>query len=121
MENNNDCRVKRAVILAAGLGSRMAPVTDMLPKPLVRVNGKRIIDTLLDALLSAGIEEIYIVRGYLAEKFDELKQAYPMIRFIENPHYHEANNIGSILCAGSLVENAYILGSSLDCVGKMSA
>ena len=115
MKKSSDCkhRVKRAVILAAGLGSRMAPVTDTLPKPLVLVNGKRIIDTLLDALLAAGIEEIYIVRGYLAEKFDELKQAYPMIHFIENPHYHEANNIASILCAGSLVENAYILEGDL--------
>ena len=49
-------RVKRAVIIAAGFGSRLVPVTLNTPKPLVRVNGKRIIDGILDALLAAGIE-----------------------------------------------------------------
>ena len=64
-------RVKRAVIMAAGFGSRLVPVTLNTPKPLVRVNGKRIIDSLLDALVSVGIEEIYVVRGYLAGEFDQ--------------------------------------------------
>ena len=50
----------------------MVPVTLDTPKPLVRVNGTRIIDTLLDALLEAGIEDITIVRGYKAEQFDQL-------------------------------------------------
>ena len=55
-------RAKRAVFLAAGFGSRLVPVTLNTPKPLVRVNGKRIIDGLIDAVLAAGIEEICIVR-----------------------------------------------------------
>ena len=54
----------KAIILAAGFGSRMVPVTLDTPKPLVKVHGTRIIDTLLDALLEAGIEDITIVRGY---------------------------------------------------------
>ena len=57
-------RVKRAIFLAAGFGSRMVPLTFNTPKPLIRVNGVRMIDTLLDAVVAAGIEEIYIVRGY---------------------------------------------------------
>ena len=60
-------RVKRAILLAAGFGSRMIPITLNTPKPLVLVHGKRIIETILDALLKVGIEEIYIVRGYLSE------------------------------------------------------
>ena len=56
-------RVKRAVFLAAGFGYRLVPVTLNTPKPLVRVKGTRMIDTLLDAVVRAGIEEIYIVRG----------------------------------------------------------
>ena len=48
-------RVKRAVFLAAGFGSRMVPITLNTPKPLVKVNGKRMIDTLLDAVIAAGI------------------------------------------------------------------
>ena len=55
-------RVKRAVFIAAGFGSRLVPITLNTPKPLVRVNGVRMIDTMLDAVVAAGIEEIYIVR-----------------------------------------------------------
>ena len=62
-------RVKRAVFVAAGFGSRMVPVTLNTPKPLVRVNGTRIIDTLLDAVVEAGIPEIVIVRGLLRIRF----------------------------------------------------
>ena len=61
-------RVKRAVIMAAGFGSRMVPVTLDRPKPMVKVNGVRIIDTLLDALVSVGIKDITLVRGYKKEK-----------------------------------------------------
>lgn len=106
-------RVRRAVFVAAGFGTRLVPVTLNTPKPLVRVHGKRIIDGLLDAILAAGIEEIYIVRGYLAEQFDQLLYKYPMIRFIENPVYNETNNISSVLCARCHLENAYLLESDL--------
>ena len=106
-------RVKRAVFLAAGSGSRLAPITLNPPKPLVRVHGKRIIDTLLDACLAAGIGELYIIRGYLAEQFDQLLCQYPMIRFLENPVYNEANNISSALCAQTLLSNAYVLEADL--------
>lgn len=106
-------RVKRAVFIAAGFGSRLVPITLNTPKPLVRVNGTRIIDTLLDAVVKAGIEEIYIVRGYLSEQFDQLLYKYPMIKFIENPVYNEANNISSISCASYLLKNAYVLEGDL--------
>lgn len=106
-------RVKRAVFLAAGFGSRLAPITFNTPKPLVRVHGKRIIDSLLDACLAAGIEEIYLVRGYLAEQFDQLLYQYPMIRFLENPVYNETNNISSAMCARRLLSNAYVLEADL--------
>ena len=65
-------RVKRAVLIAAGFGSRLVPITLNTPKPLIRVQGRRIIDSLLDAVYAAGIEEVYVVRGYLAEQFDLL-------------------------------------------------
>lgn len=106
-------RVQRAVFIAAGFGSRLVPVTLNTPKPLVRVNGTRMIDTLLDAVTAAGIEEIYIVRGYLGEQFDQLKYKYPNIRFIENPMYNEANNISSAMCARHLLQNAYVLEADL--------
>jgi CTP:phosphocholine cytidylyltransferase-like protein len=106
-------RVKRAIFIAAGFGHRLVPITLNTPKPLVRVKGTRMIDTLIDAVLAAGIEEIYVVRGYLGEQFDQLLYKYPMIRFIENPIYNEANNISSAMCARHLLQNAYVLEADL--------
>ena len=106
-------RVKRAVFIAAGFGSRMVPITFNTPKPLVRVNGTRIIDTLLDAVVAAGIPEIVIVRGYLGEQFDQLLYKYPNIKFVENPIYNEANNISSSVCVKYLLQNAYVLEADL--------
>ena len=91
----------------------MVPVTLNTPKPLIRVNGTRIIDTLIDACLAAGISEIYIVRGYLGEQFDQLLYKYPMIKFLENPSYNEANNIGSAMVARYMLQNAYVFESDL--------
>ena len=106
-------RVRRAVFIAAGFGSRMVPITFNTPKPLVRVHGIRIIDRLIDACLEAGIQEIVIVRGYLAEQFDQLKYKYPMITFLENPVYNEANNISSAMVARYLLSNAYVFEADL--------
>lgn len=106
-------RVKRAVFIAAGFGSRLVPITLNTPKPLVRVHGQRIIDSLLDAVVEAGIEEIHIVRGYYAEQFDQLKYKYPSVRFVENPLYNEANNISSLMAARYLLSNAYVFESDL--------
>ena len=106
-------RAKRAVFIAAGFGSRLVPITFNTPKPLIRVHGKRIIDSLIDACLEAGINEIYIVRGYLAEQFDQLLYKYPMIKFLENPAYNEANNISSSLVARYMLSNAYVFEADL--------
>lgn len=106
-------RVRRAVIIAAGFGSRLVPITLSTPKPLVRVNGRRIVETTLDALVEAGIDDIYLVRGYLAEQFDSLLPRYPNLKFIENPLYNEANNISSVFAASDYLEGAYILEADL--------
>ncbi len=106
-------RAKRAVFIAAGFGSRLVPITLNTPKPLVRVKGQRIIDGLIDACLEAGINEIYIVRGYLAEQFDQLLYKYPMIKFLDNPYYNEANNISSAIIARHLLSNAYVFEADL--------
>ena len=113
LEELEPYKVKRAIFIAAGFGSRMVPVTLNTPKPLVRVNGTRIIDTLLDGVIEAGIEEIIIVRGYLSEQFDQLLYKYPNIKFIENPAYNDANNISSTMCVRYDLENAYILEADL--------
>ena len=106
-------RARRAVFLAAGFGSRMVPITLNTPKPLVRVHGKRIIDTLLDAVLEAGIDDIYIVNGYLGEQFELLKEKYPMIKLIKNPEYDGTGTISSFYYARDLLEGSYVLESDL--------
>ena len=106
-------RCKRAVFIAAGFGTRLVPITLNTPKPLVRVYGVRIIDRLIDACLEAGIDEIWVVRGYLGELFDQLLYKYPMVRFLENPAYNEANNISSSLVARHLLSNAYVFEADL--------
>lgn len=106
-------KVRRAVFLAAGFGSRLVPITLNTPKPLIRVHGKMIIESLLEATVRAGIEEIVIVRGYLSEQFDVLLKKYPQIKFVENPLYNEGNNISSLLVAKQYLENAYIFESDI--------
>lgn len=106
-------RVKRAVIFAAGFGSRMMPVTLTTPKPLVEVKGIRIIDRLIDALVAKDIKDITIVRGYLKEKFNVLLDKYPFITLLDNDHYDKENNISSALIAGEKIDQCYICAGDL--------
>lgn len=102
-------QVKRAIIMAAGTGSRMNPVTLHTPKPLVRVNGTRMIDTVIRGLHANGIHEIYVVVGYLKEQFRCLEEDYPGLQLIENPYYNICNNISSLYVARDKIEDAIIL------------
>lgn len=106
-------RVKRAVILAAGFGSRMVPVTLDMPKPLVKVNGIRIIDTVLDALIAKGITDITLVRGYKKEKFDVLLTKYPNLKLVDNDIYNQTNNISSTLAVLDQLDECYICEADL--------
>ena len=101
--------VKKAIIMAAGTGSRMNPVTLDTPKPLVKVNGVRMIDTVIQALQYNNISEIYIVVGYLKEQFLELQADYSNITLIENPYFDTCNNISSLYVARDYIEDAIIL------------
>ena len=101
--------VKRAIIMAAGKGTRMNPVTLETPKPLVKVNGVRMIDTVIKALHENGITEIYVVSGYLKDKMKVLENDYKDLTVIENPYFDTCNNISSLYVAREHIEDAIIL------------
>lgn len=101
--------VKRAIILAAGAGKRMRPLTLVTPKPLIRVNGTRMIDSVIQGLHTNGIREIYVVTGYLKEQFYYLPRRYPGVELIENPYYDTCNNISSLYVAREHLGDCIIL------------
>ena len=102
-------QAKRAIIMAAGLGNRMRPITDTIPKPLVQVQGHRMIDTIITALHQNGIWEIYVVVGHLKEAFASLPTENPGLTLIENPDYLTCNNISSLYYARAHLEDVVIL------------
>lgn len=102
-------KVKRAIIMAAGYGTRLRPITLSTPKPLIKVNGIRMIESVIEALLKNDIREIYVVTGYLAEKFDFLGEKYPEVTLIYNSYYSKYNNISSLYVARDHLKDVIIL------------
>lgn len=95
--------------MAAGKGERMQPLTLSTPKPLIRVNGVRLIDSVVNALRQNGIIEIYVVVGYLKEQFYKWAQEQPGVVLIENPFYDSCNNISSLYVARKYIEDCIIM------------
>lgn len=102
-------KIERAIIMAAGKGSRLLPITLKTPKPLIKVNGTPMIETIINALNKNNIYEIYIVVGYKKEKFNYLKRKYKNINIIDNPYYENSNNISSLYVARDYIENTFII------------
>lgn len=105
----------KAVILAAGLGSRLRPITNEVPKCMVPVNGIRIIDKQISNLVKNGIKDIYVVDGYKAEVLGEhLRKNYPFVHIVSNPRYAETNNMYSLYLTKDFVEGEEFLLMNAD-------
>lgn len=107
----------KAVILAAGLGTRLRPITDSVPKCMVPVNGQCIIDKQIDNLKHNNLKEsdIYVIGGYKEEVLlEHLKENYPGINFISNPRYNETNNMYSLYLAAPYVKDKEFLLMNAD-------
>lgn len=91
--------MRNAILMAAGMGTRMRPLTETMPKPLVPVVGKPMIETVIDALAGLKLDQIYIVTGYLGEQFGYLQEKYSNITLLRNKDYETINNISSLYTA----------------------
>lgn len=89
----------RAILMASGMGTRMRPLTDTIPKPLVEVKGKPMIETIMDGLLENGVDNFVVVVGYLGDQFSYLKDKYANVTIVRNEVYETVNNISSIYAA----------------------
>ena len=101
-------RVNKAIIMAAGTGNRLHPITNSIPKPLIEVNGKRMIEGIIEALISRGIRDIVVVVGYLGEQFEYLKDKYG-VRLVFNADYLTANNIASLYYARNELDRGLVI------------
>lgn len=98
-----------AIILAAGMGTRMRPLTDQQPKCMVAVCGEPMIERQIRFLRDIGIEQIILVSGYKADRLEYLVDKYPGVIIVPNPIYDTCNNIYSMYVAQSYFGDSYVL------------
>lgn len=98
----------KAIILAAGLGTRLRPITLNTPKALIIVNKKPLIERQIEYLKEKGIDDIVIVLGYLKEKFFYLQEKYG-VKIVINPKYNSYNNIYSMYLVREYLSDCYVI------------
>ena len=95
----------KALILAAGLGTRLRPLTNSRPKCMAEVNGVKIIDRQISNLTENGLSDIYVISGYKAEVLEEhINHRWPSVRIIRNTDYDRTNNMYSLFLARDFLD-----------------
>ena len=102
----------RAILLAAGMGTRLRPLTENTPKSLIEINGEPLLERQIRFLKEIGIEEIYIVTGYLKEKFEYLIEKFNVV-LIHNEYYNKYNNIYSMYLAKDFLGDSYVIDADV--------
>ena len=103
-------KVENAVIMAAGLSSRFAPISYEKPKGVLRVRGEVLVERQIEQLRAAGIEDITVVVGYKKEYFFYLASKYG-VRIVVNPEYGRRNNNSSLMVVREMLGNTYVCSS----------
>ena len=103
-------RVKNAIIMAAGMSSRFAPLSYEIPKGLLQVKGERLIEREIRQLQEAGIEDITVIVGYLQEKMFYLAEKFG-VKIVVNNDYYKYNNCSSLMLVKNQLSNTYICSS----------
>lgn len=98
----------RAILMAAGLGTRLRPLTENTPKSLLEVNGMSLLERQIINLREIGVEEIVVVTGYLHEKFDDIVKKYNLIKLF-NEKFDVYNNIYSMYVARDYLRDAFVI------------
>ena len=102
--------VKNAIIMAAGLSSRFAPISYEKPKGVLKVRGEVLIERQIHQLLEAGITDITVVVGYKKEYFFYLEEKYG-VKIVVNPDYATRNNNSTLWYVKDQLDNTYICSS----------
>ena len=98
-------------MIAAGLGTRLAPLTDDRPKCLLPVGSKTMLEHQIEAFRSCGIEDIVVINGYCADLFPELLPELG-VTYVTNPRFRQNNILNSLMCSEHLMENGFLASYS---------
>lgn len=98
----------RAILMAAGMGTRLRPLTETTPKSLIEVNGMSLLERQIINLKEIGINEIIVLTGYLHEKFDEIVKKYNLTKVV-NDKYDIYNNIYTMYLVRQYLDDAFVI------------
>ena len=101
--------IGKAIILSAGKGSRLLPLTAERPKCLIDLSGRSLLEWQLDTLQEAGIGDIVVVTGFAEELVEEVAERRSGVRTLFNPFYHVADNLGSVWMARAELDGDTLL------------
>lgn len=113
-EEISNKKPKNAIILAAGFGMRMVPINMESPKALIDIKGEVLIERIIRQLHEVNVQNIYIVVGFMKEKFEYLIDKYN-VELVVNSEYASKNNLSSLNCVKNLISNSYIIPSDVWC------